>query len=171
MQLYTYKIQTSLEWLSVRGHTTFPALLVPQKPTGGAKVSIIQDYIHNNQPVRIFLSKIFTKQNCNIIHRMASVHSSIDKYCRVCGGLLQKKKKQTQYSCATHREKLKETFEIDTSGDDSDIHPTHFCNTCYSVVRRQIAASREGIPYGHSIVTFQWQAHTEENCMVRSCLT
>ena len=121
MQLYTYKIQTSLEWLSVRGHTTFPALLVPQKPTGGAKVSIIQDYIHNNQPVRIFLSKIFTKQNCNIIHRMASVHSSIDKYCRVCGGLLQKKKKQTQYSCATHREKLKETFEIDTSGDDSDI--------------------------------------------------
>ena len=98
---------------------------------------------------------------------MASVHSSINKYCRVCRGLLQKKKKQTQYSCAIHSEKLKETFGIDTSCD-SDIHPTHFCNTCYSVVRRQITASREGIPYRHSMVTFQWQAHTEENYMVSS---
>lgn len=99
---------------------------------------------------------------------MASVHSSINKYCRVCGGgLLQKKKKQTQYSCAIHGEKLKETFGIDTSCD-SDIHPTHFCNTCYSVVGRQITTSREGIPYRHSIVTFQWQAHTEENCIVSS---
>ena len=57
MQLYAYKIQTSLEWLGGRGHTTVPALLAPQKPTGGAKVSIIQDNIHNNQPVRNFFVK------------------------------------------------------------------------------------------------------------------
>ena len=99
---------------------------------------------------------------------MASFHD-LGRYCRVCGGLLQRgKRKDTIYTCSSHQKSLQDTFGVDVSNDRADVHPQQYCSRCYSVVRRQSAAAAQGVPYRHSVAIFNWQEHTEEDCTVSS---
>ena len=99
---------------------------------------------------------------------MADVHD-LDRYCRVCGGRVQKaKRRQPVYQCAQYKVALHCTFNIDVATDDVEIHPTSFCNSYYAAVRRQTTASSKGLPYQHSIEVFPWEKHREEECTVRS---
>ena len=95
-------------------------------------------------------------------------HHSLEKYCRVCGGWLQRaKSKAATYKCTEHTEELRALFQVDVSSDEPDVHPQSFCNGCYAAVRRHSTAVWKGTPYRHSIEVFTWEKHTDEECAVR----
>ena len=82
---------------------------------------------------------------------MASKHEDfLSQHCRVCSKRLGKMK----YNCMKYSQILKQ-FEIDTSFDNTEVHPDSFCNNCYSAAKR--SANR---------VPFQWSPHNETSCFV-----
>ena len=96
-------------------------------------------------------------------------HHNLEKYCRVCGGRLQRaKSKAATYKCTEHTEELRALFQVDVLSDDPDVHPQLFCNGCYAAVRRHSTAVSKGIPYHHSIEVFTWEKPTDEECAVRT---
>ena len=70
-----------------------------------------------------------------------------------CGEMLHKSKGNTAviYSCASYTQQLHSTFMLDTSRDQIDIHPSQFCNRCYSVTKRREKAAERGTPFSGSI--------------------
>lgn len=72
-------------------------------------------------------------------------HQQLAKHCRICGNRLSKKNKQAPaYHCTQFPTDLLSTFGVDIS---SAVHPTQFCNPCYSVTRRADKARKVGLPY------------------------
>lgn len=89
------------------------------------------------------------------------------KHCRICGNRLNKKKKHAQvYSCAKHQSDLLSTFKVDISSDTDAIHPSHFCNPCYSVTRRAEKANQSGVPFVHATTVMDWSEHSVLDCLV-----
>ena len=93
------------------------------------------------------------------------------KCCRVCGKRLisakGKKGKTHTFSCLDFRSELLETFMIDVQGDQSTIHPDHFCLACQSIVRRKRQARDKGLPYREENKgVFSWLPHSDNQCEV-----
>ena len=68
-------------------------------------------------------------------------------HCRVCGQRLTKyrAKKGISYECKVFSAELKIAFDIDTSGDDANIHPEMFCKQCQLSMQRTISAIEKGV--------------------------
>ena len=90
------------------------------------------------------------------------------KHCRICGKRLSKLKKQAPtYQCTQFQSDLLSTFAIDISNDLLTVHPTQFCNPCYSVTRRKEKAHKVGLPYTHSTRIMEWTTHeVNGDCLV-----
>ena len=67
--------------------------------------------------------------------------NNLKSLCCVCGGKLRKSKEKYEcsYSCIEHKELLAEKYQLNIEKDDCDIHPSHFCNTCYVSLTRTSA--------------------------------
>jgi len=91
----------------------------------------------------------------------------LNRLCRVCGNRLSKAlSNSVVYSCVEYEQQLLDTFGLKISDDRSDIHPSFFCNSCYSATNRYKTAADNGLPYKHSIVVFLWEEHKEIDCGV-----
>lgn len=102
---------------------------------------------------------------------MTDLHD-LGRLCRVCGERLTKaRSKSVVYSCAEYKQQLLATFQIDISDDRTEIHPSMFCNRCYSATKRHTTAAASGLPYKHSIVVFLWEEHKETGCSVSTIVT
>ena len=69
------------------------------------------------------------------------IHTNeLSKYCRICGGRLQKAKSKTTaptHLCdSTNRDCLWSTFSVDIDTDDPHIHPAQFCNQCWAATQK-----------------------------------
>ena len=96
---------------------------------------------------------------------MADIHN-LAKFCRVCGGRLEKAKSRAPtHDCIKHQE-LMATFSLDVAMDNPAIHPQHFCNSCYAASTRREVAAAKGVPFKHSIQIYEWKEHTEGGCTV-----
>lgn len=101
------------------------------------------------------------------MYRMEFHHQQLEKHCRICGKRLCKVKKQApSYCCNQFPADLLSTFGLDISKDLSTVHPTHFCNLCYSVTKRAERARKAGLPYTHTTVIMEWTTHDEDDCLV-----
>ena len=95
-------------------------------------------------------------------------NQQLAKHCRVCGKRLFKSKGKPapSYSCSRYSSQLNSCFNIDITKDIHTIHPSRFCNLCYSVIGQSTKASKDGIPHKHSTQLFQWDEHSDR-CLVR----
>ena len=59
------------------------------------------------------------------------------------------------YGCSQYRDLLKDSFGIDLTKVDADIHPSKFCNPCYMVMRRSASENHTGV----ATTTFTWTKH------------
>ena len=68
--------------------------------------------------------------------------------CRVCGQRLTKyrAKKSISYECQIFSAELKIAFDIDTCGDDVNIHPEMFCNAMSALNAENHQCHRKGSP-------------------------
>lgn len=64
------------------------------------------------------------------------------KLCRVCGENLSRSGR-VHHLCINRKEELKKAFHINVNNDYEDIHPMHFCNSCYSNLPSDRAYRRE----------------------------
>ena len=70
----------------------------------------------------------------NEIFRMDYHKNELERACRVCGKRLCKaKKRERSHLVQEHSSELAQVFQIDTSGDSEDTHPTLFCHPCWTV--------------------------------------
>ena len=89
----------------------------------------------------------------------------LDELCCVCGSKLHlSKKKGDIFSCIAHKGGLELAFHLDTS---EDAHPKNFCLSCYATMRHAEKRAKEGVPYNHSTVVYEWTAHTESDRAVK----
>lgn len=89
------------------------------------------------------------------------------KHCRVCALWLQQAKtRATAYSCIENKEDLQLTFGIEVESDDSTVHPTQFCSSCYMKMKRTLRAISNGEPYNPDICLFIWEPHSSPTCKV-----
>ena len=88
-------------------------------------------------------------------------------HCRVCGQRLTKyrAKKSISYESKAFSAELKIAFDIDTSGDDVNIHPEMFC---MHSMERTICAITKGVHHKCIVILFGWQKHTDQECKVNS---
>ena len=93
-------------------------------------------------------------------------------HCRVCGQRLMKyrAKKSISYECKVFSAELKIAFDIDTSGDDVNIHLEMFCKQCQLSMQRTISAIEKGVHYKCAVTVFEWLKHTDQQCKVNSTL-
>ncbi len=90
-------------------------------------------------------------------------HHQLAKHCRICGSRQQKpKSKVTTYDCTGYREELLQVFQVDTSSDTEDTHPTQFCHCGYCAMWRAMTARAKGAPYTTSVITYEWQQHSSD---------
>ena len=89
------------------------------------------------------------------------------KHCRVCGNRLQKgKTRSSTYACVNKKEELQLTFGVTVDNDRSEVHPTHFCGSCYLKVKRTTEGIKKGEPYNPVISVFHWTPHSTQTCKV-----
>ena len=67
-------------------------------------------------------------------------------HCRVCGQRLTKyrAKKSISYECKAFSAELKIAFDINTSGDDVNIHPEMFCMHCEALTAENHLCHHKG---------------------------
>ena len=89
--------------------------------------------------------------------------TALGKMCRVCGGYLGKAGQRTNsYECASHKQQMKDTFDIDVAQDVEHNHPKLLCRGCYDVIRRQKKASKSNMIYKSDRQVFTgWVPHSE----------
>ena len=90
---------------------------------------------------------------------------NLSKYCRICGGRLQKAKSKTAaptHPCSGNRDCLWSTFKVDINTDDSQIHPARFCNRCWAATQKHRMAFENGKEYQCSISPFLWEEHNSQ---------
>ena len=100
------------------------------------------------------ISIVLSRMEINDTHT-----KSLQQFCRVCGGFLQKKYKK--YSCSEHKESLGKAFGVGTTGNTTVV-PSHFCKRCFAIMRQIISAQEKGHTYDHSVTLFSWQPHTKD---------
>ena len=91
-------------------------------------------------------------------------------HCRVCWQRLTKyrAKKSISYECKAFSAELKIAFDINTSGDDVNIHPEMFCIHCKLSMQRTICAITKGVHHKCAVILFEWEKHTDQECKVNS---
>ena len=77
-------------------------------------------------------------------------------------------KKFISYECKAFSAELKIAFDIDTSGDDVNIHPEMLCMHCKLSMQRTICAITNGVHHKCSVILFEWLKHTDQECKVNS---
>ena len=89
---------------------------------------------------------------------------------RICGQRITKyrAKKSISYECKAFSAKLKIAFDIDTSGDDVNIHPEMFCMHCRLPMQRTICGITKGVHHKCAVILFEWQNHTDRKSKVNS---
>ena len=61
--------------------------------------------------------------------------------------------------CKAFSAELKIAFDIDTSGDDVNIHPEMFCMHCKLSMQRTICAITKGVHHKCPVILFGWQKY------------
>ena len=90
--------------------------------------------------------------------------SELQKACRVCGKRLNKAKgRERSHLVQEHSSELAQVFQIDTSGDTEDTHPTFFCHPCRVFMRSWHRNERRAPAVGR---VYTWHKHSESDCMV-----
>ena len=86
---------------------------------------------------------------------------------KVCGQRITKyrAKKSISYESKAFSAELKIAFDMDTSGDDVNIHPEMFCMHCKLSMERTIT---KGVHHKCAVILFEWQKHTDQECKVNS---
>ena len=76
--------------------------------------------------------------------------------CRICGEKLSKQKARCEnsHSVAEHSDLLSKNFGLNVEKDESEVHPTRFCNKCY-ISTSDSHKTRESVT---------WETHTEDCC-------
>ena len=76
--------------------------------------------------------------------------------CRICGEKLSKQKARCEnsHSVAEHSDLLSKNFGLNVEKDESEVHPTRFCNKCY------ISTSDSH----KTCESVTWETHTEDCC-------
>ena len=93
--------------------------------------------------------------------------SELQKACRVCGKRLNRAKgRERSHLVQEHSSDLAQVYQIDTSGDTEDTHPTLFCHKCQVFMRSWRKSAERRAPAVGRIYT--WQKHTENDCVVSS---
>ena len=91
----------------------------------------------------------------------------LGRHCRVCGGRLAKARgKVVTYTCRDYAEELQASFSFSISQDDPQVHPPHFCQSCYCSMKRFTKAARDEVYFFRSTVVYEWKEHCQ-NCLVR----
>lgn len=85
----------------------------------------------------------------------------LPRHCRICGN----HHRGTTYTVTSYRASLLSAFDMNTTSDNSEIHPTLFCQSCYSVIKRAETAKREKKEYKPSVTPFVWSRH-DSDCTV-----
>ena len=94
----------------------------------------------------------------------------LGRHCRVCGGRLSKAKgKLVAYTCREYQEHLLASFSLDVTQDEPEVHPLHFCQSCYCSMKRSTKAVRDGACFSTSKIVYEWKEHTQD-CSVRCSL-
>ena len=92
----------------------------------------------------------------------------LQKFCRVCGGRLNKAKGRAQavYSCSEYSLSLEKFagISIQVAEEDSTF-PMKFCNLCYVKLESVKKAIDDGFPV-HQITPMEWLPH-QDDCKVR----
>ena len=103
-------------------------------------------------------------------YRYGYHNQQVPIHCRVCGQRLMKyrAKKSISYECKVFSAELKIAFDIDTSGDDVNIHLEMFCKQCQLSMQRTISAIEKGVHYKCAVTVFEWLKHTDQECKVNS---
>ena len=74
---------------------------------------------------------------------------NLGKFCRVCGGKVQKGKSRGQvHQCNKQQKALLATFGIGVASDDQAIHQQHFRHSCHAATKRCDTALSKGVPLG-----------------------
>ena len=106
------------------------------------------------------------KNSCESAN-MESHLQQLVKHCRICGKRLCKAKgRATTFECKDYMEELLMTFGINAGSDDIHVLPSKFCKPCYAVMSRKVKASKEGVPYTHTVNPMTWTPHNT-NCQVK----
>ena len=88
---------------------------------------------------------------------MAASHEvQLNKHCRICGRLF--KLKQYKYQCAKFSQDLMAAYNVNIENDSPMVHPSVFCNTCYTKMRQHENSST---PVHSSLDVMAWLPHTE----------
>ena len=85
----------------------------------------------------------------------------------VCGQRITKYRAKKR-ECKALSAELKIAFDMDTSGDDVNIHPEMFCMHCKLSMQRTICAITKGVHHKCAVILFGWQKHTDHECKVNS---
>ena len=95
----------------------------------------------------------------------------LGKHCRVCGRRLTKAKgKAVFYNCKEYEDQLLASFSFSLGQDSPEVHPSHFCQSCYCSMKRSVKATDHSAPFQTSKVTYEWKYHSD-NCSVRPIYT
>ena len=89
--------------------------------------------------------------------------SQLESCCRVCGNTLQPSKSK---SCGAYCDLLGEAYGLDCAADLEQVHPPHFCCSCYQRARRLSQAKKSGTPYTSSLSPFVWSPHSSDSCCI-----
>lgn len=92
------------------------------------------------------------------VHTDMDGHSKeLQQHCRVCG--CSTVKDRVTYTCSAYHEALFEAFGIDVMADDTNVHPSRFCNRCYPAMKRKRLTT--------TLVPFEWVPHSDHESRVR----
>lgn len=89
--------------------------------------------------------------------------SALEKLCRICGRPITTKPSQVKHQCRDHVDELEIVFGIDVKSDKSDMHPTHFCHPCKTVMHKKM---KQGQAYQHRTLTFSDWCEHKDDCTV-----
>ena len=115
----------------------------------------------NNRHTLWFALHVYMIIGMHYHNQQVSIH------CRVCGQRLTKYRAKKR-ECKAFSAELKIAFDIDTSGDDVNIHPEMFCMHCKLSMQRTICAITKGVHPKCAVILFGWQKHTDHECKVNS---
>ena len=79
----------------------------------------------------------------------------LQRLCRLCGersiSSADSKKGKVAKLCSNYIEKIADSFQVDISHDDTNIHPPHMCHTCYT--RLYLRAKKTAPTWGSHTIT------------------
>lgn len=81
----------------------------------------------------------------NLEHHVDILH----ELCRLCGGrVVQAKDPAPPKQCRDYIQRIKESYNIDCSEEDSEVYPIYFCHLCYSkTFKLKVQTATEWLPH------------------------